>query len=199
MFQSRSRLSRLHTIGAAVIAMIGAGALAACSEADVVSPEAASTVSQATPAFANSEVAGNGRDIAALRRATARYHRVSAAKADGYTVTPLPCVDPSPFGTGGLGIPHMNPERLTDGDLSITEPAILFYEPQKNGRLRLVGVEVVIPIAQWEGDSPPVLFGQELHRNEAAGLFGIHIWVWKHNPAGMFNGGNPRVSCEFAK
>lgn len=26
----------------------------------------------------------------------------------------------------------------------------------------------------------------------------LHVWVWKHNPNGMFEDWNPNVSCEHA-
>lgn len=45
---------------------------------------------------------------------------------------------------------------------------------------------------------PPVLMGHEFHPVPAAGIWGLHAWVWKHNPDGMFADWNPEVSCEFA-
>ena len=134
------------------------------------------------------------RGLAALRRATARYHDVDAAIADGFQQI-LPCTDhPS---EGALGIPYARLDRF-DATIDLREPEILFYEPQKNGTLHLVGAEPVIPIPLWSGEYPPSMFGREFHRNEEHGLFGLHMWIWRHSPAGMFSFWNPAVSCEFA-
>lgn len=136
--------------------------------------------------------------LATLRRATARYHRVKAALEDGFIAAGLGCVVPNE--RGALGIPYIHPGRL-DANIDLSEPEVLFYEPQKNGKLRLVGAEPVVPIAAWdaEHDEPPTIFGLEFHRNEAAGLYGRHMWVWLHNPDGMFAFQHPLVSCEFAE
>lgn len=132
------------------------------------------------------------RELATLRRATARYHRVEAAIADGF-VQILPCMEHPT--EGALGIPYGRLDRF-DATIDLSEPEILFYEPQRNGTLRLVSAEPVVPIALW-GDVPPSMFGREFHRNDDHGLYGLHMWVWKHNPEGMFAFWNPTVSCEF--
>lgn len=134
--------------------------------------------------------------LAILRRVTARYHRSQAAVKDGF-IPVEPCQE-NPDGPGALGIPYLNPDRL-DGVIDIENPEVLFYEPQKNGRLRLVGVETVVPIDQWEESDPPSLFGEEFHRNEEAGLFGRHIWIWRHNSDGVFSFWHPDVTCEYAE
>jgi hypothetical protein len=72
------------------------------------------------------------------------------------------------------------------------------YEPQKNGRMRLVGVEYVVPFAAWIDPQPPVLHGQEFHPNETFGLWTLHVWMFKHNPDGMFADWNPTVTCAWA-
>ncbi|MFW6084256.1 MAG: hypothetical protein ACODAA_03495 [Gemmatimonadota bacterium] len=112
--------------------------------------------------------------------------------ADGF-VQILPCLEHPT--AGGLGIPYARLDRF-DTTIDLSEPEILFYEPQKNGRLRLVGGEPVVPIALWDGEAPS-LFGREFHRNEEHGLYGLHMWVWKHNPDGVLSFWNPEVSCEF--
>ena len=51
---------------------------------------------------------------------------------------------------------------------------------------------------------PPSLFGQEFELVATPNRYGLppfyelHAWLWKHNPSGMFNDWNPRVSCDFA-
>lgn len=135
--------------------------------------------------------------LATFRRATAQYHNIDAAIEDGF-VQALPCQE-NPDGEGGLGIPYINPDRL-DAIIDPTEPEVLFYEPQKNGRLRLVGVEAVVPIELWDESENdlPSLFGRDFHRNEEHGLYGLHIWIWKHNPDGVLAFWHSDVFCEFA-
>ena len=41
----------------------------------------------------------------------------------------------------------------------------------------------------------PVLFGQEFKQNDTFQLWGLHVWLWKENPSGLFASWNPRVSC----
>lgn len=133
--------------------------------------------------------------LADFRRATAPYHRVEAALEDGF-VPILECQE-SPDGQGALGIPFARLDRFDD-EVDLSEPEILFYEPQPNGRLRLVGGEPVVPIETWSDTEPPTMFGREFHRNEAHGLFGLHMWIWKHNPNGVFAFWHPDVTCDFA-
>lgn len=131
--------------------------------------------------------------LAALRRATARYHRFSAAEADEF-VQITECMTNPPI--GGMGFHYGRVDRLTDDAvLEVTEPEVLLYEPI-DGRMRLVAVEYVVPfdILPPTAD-PPVLFGQRLHVNEDAQVWALHAWVWKHNPSGIFEDWNPRVSC----
>lgn len=139
--------------------------------------------------------AEEGAGLATFRRATARYHRVEAAIADGF-VQILPCLA-NPAGEGAIGIPYANLDRF-DGVIDLSEPEILFYEPQQDGTLRLVGGEPVVPIDMWTGSEPPSLFGREFHRNEEHGLYGLHMWVWRHSPDGVFSFWNDNVTCESA-
>ena len=135
------------------------------------------------------------RGLATFREATAAYHDVAAARADGF-VQILPCLE-NPDGDGGIGIPFARLDRF-DARIDLSEPEILFYEPQENGRLRLIGGEPVVPITAWTQDDPPSLWGHEFHRNEAHGLYGLHMWVWHHNPDGVLAFWHPDVTCEFA-
>lgn len=169
--------------------------LAGCEEGTPAGPEAPGRQSAEFTADPIETAAGTAdaevdRALATLRRATARYHRVDAAIADGF-VQILPCMEHPT--EGGLGIPYARLDRF-DTTIDLSEPEILFYEPQDNGRLRLVGAEPVVPIALW-GDEPPSMFGREFHRNDEHGLYGLHMWVWKHNPEGTFSFWNPSVSC----
>jgi hypothetical protein len=177
--------------------VLAALTLAAC---DATGPDA-STADVVLTADASATTA-LGPDLATVRQATARYHRVKRAVADGWGDPAIsPCVsDPE---LGGMGYHYLNLEYLLDGGtLNPTTPEALLYEPQKNGRLRLVGVEYIVPFdfvpTAAEGGTAPELFGQTFHESEGAGGWALHVWVWRHNPAGMFADFNPNVSCEYA-
>jgi hypothetical protein len=62
-------------------------------------------------------------------------------------------------------------------------------------------VEFIVPAAAWDGagnTEPPMVLGHPLHLNAALGVYVLHAWIWKHNPGGMFNDWNPKVSCSTA-
>ena len=178
------------------------GLFIACEPSPEISPHAGGdselnafpNSSHNTPERLKPDVAEKNAGLATLRRATAKYHNVDKAIEDGFV--PIgPCQE-NPNGPGGLGIPFVKLDRV-DGTINLEEPEVLFYEPQKNGKLRLIGAEPVIPIGLWEGEEPPSMFGHEFHRNDEEGLYGLHMWVWKHNPDGIFSFWHADVSCEF--
>jgi hypothetical protein len=94
---------------------------------------------------------------------------------------------------------HYGNVGLIDGSVQVDQPELLLYEPEKNGQLRLVAVEYIIPYSfHSRASAAPVLFGQEFKRNDTFQLWGLHAWVWKENPSGMFASWNPNVTCENA-
>lgn len=136
------------------------------------------------------------RDLAALRRATASFHDSDAAAEAGWSAEITGCMSGGSAGAMGF---HYGNVGLIDGTAEVGRPELLLYEPTRNGGLRLVGVEYVIPYAFHSRDAaPPVLFGQDFVKVDAFELWGLHAWVWAENPAGMFAAWNPRVSCDFA-
>ena len=56
----------------------------------------------------------------------------------------------------------------------------------------------MVPFGQWKGEAGPTLLGVPFGRNEALGVWALHIWAWRPNPSGMFAMWNPRVSCALA-
>lgn len=139
----------------------------------------------------------NGRrGLARVRRATARYHRVSNAQADGYDLIPGldHCFTNQPV--GDMGIHYIDASRL-DTTVELTRPEAMVYEP-KNGRLRLGAVEWIVPADAWDAEHPgelPSVNGQDFHLNAALGVYVLHAWVWKHNPSGIYEDWNPNVTC----
>ncbi|HTA74032.1 MAG TPA: hypothetical protein VK733_07155 [Gemmatimonadaceae bacterium] len=133
------------------------------------------------------------REINALRASTSRYHSFDAAVADSYATKLTDCmVDTS---LGGMGV-HYAKSSLIDGSVSVTTPQVLLYEPQTDGSLQLVAVEYIIPYTlRSRSATPPVLFGQQFKQNDAFQLWGLHAWVWRNNPSGLFADWNPTVHC----
>jgi hypothetical protein len=140
--------------------------------------------------------------LATIRQGTARYHRVEAALADGYEVA-SPC---EAIPAGGIGV-HYRKSTLFDLVVDPAQPELLVYEPLENGGLRLVAVAFVVPAAPWDAtqSGPPTLGEQAFEDKRIPDLssppfpsFELHVWVWRHNPAGTYATTNPTVSCDFA-
>jgi hypothetical protein len=72
----------------------------------------------------------------------------------------------------------------------------LVYEPAgRSDRAKLVAVEFAVPYALWTDPNPPAFLGAEFPREDEFGVFGLHVWVWRNNPHGLFAEANPRISC----
>lgn len=143
---------------------------------------------------------------------TARYHDINSATAAGYgefkDAQGIACIDKP--GAGGMGI-HYVSAGVEDTVLDPATPEALVYEPQPNGKLRLVAVEYIVFKEAWDmlHNSPPSLFGQQFNempggklpdgnRYEIPAFYELHAWIWKWNPRGLFDDWNSRVTCEHA-
>jgi hypothetical protein len=144
--------------------------------------------------------AGKATLVEEVRRATAPFQDVAAATTAGYAPF-LGCV--SGPQEGAMGVHYVNGSLVGDGVVDPQRPEALMYEA-KDGRLRLLGVEYIVPAEAWDARSktPPTLMGQTFHFTASPNRYGIpafyalHVWAWKHNPHGMFVDWNPKVSCE---
>jgi hypothetical protein len=174
----------------ALAALLGPG-LSACDSAPAPLAPAASDVAPVSQKPLGADV---NKDLAALRRLTAPFHNFDKAVAAGWSVQLTPCLD-SPVGAQGF---HYANVANIDAEANLLEPELLLYEPEPNGRLRLVGVEYIVPLSAWTGASPPNLFGQEFHVNPVFQVWALHVWIWRNNPSGLFADWNPLVSCEAA-
>lgn len=181
--------------------LIRAAALTATVIAATLSAGAA-TATASSPDGPTQQV----QDLAALATATAPYHSVSRALADGWTEQPMCMTYPDGFhgeAAGTMGNHFYNVDYLTDGGhVEASQPELLLYEKRKDGTWRLNAVEYVIPARDLPGTAtPPELFGQKFTfypEVGAAGIWGLHVWLWRHNPRGMFVNLNPLVSCQYA-
>jgi hypothetical protein len=81
-------------------------------------------------------------------------------------------------------------------------PPVLLYEPVGD-TLRLVAVEWFIPLATGITGRPQ-LFGQAFYgpmegdhplMPKALHHYDLHVWLFKANPAGLFNPTNPTLKC----
>lgn len=140
--------------------------------------------------------------LASIRQATAVYHRVDAAIADGY-VPASPC---EAMPGQGIGI-HYRKASLVDPVVDPCRPELLVYEPRLGGDLTLVAVAFVVPAAAWDPThSGPPMLGDQVFEDKRVPdwtsppfpTYELHVWVWKHNPNGMYATTNPLVSCDGA-
>jgi hypothetical protein len=140
------------------------------------------------------------RDLAKVRAAVARYHTPERATAAGWQLLPgLDHCFEHPD-AGGMGVHFIDPEQLGNGTLDPTRPEALVFVPGPRGQLRLGAVEYIVPIADPDDPGePPSVLGHHLHRLEpveGVHVWGLHVWLFEPNPAGMFADWNPRVSCD---
>ncbi len=147
--------------------------------------------------FVSVAYATDAGDLAQVRAATAKYHTLEAAAADGYALIPgLDYCFEKP-GVGAMGYHYINP-TLLDTSLDANQPEAMVYNRTIGGQLRLGAVEYIVPADAWDsaGNSqPPELLGESLHLNAALGVYVLHAWIWQVNPAGILEDWNPTVSC----
>ncbi|HKA17768.1 MAG TPA: hypothetical protein VKN18_05575 [Blastocatellia bacterium] len=149
----------------------------------------AAITAHTTSALAGSKGGDSGvqQELVQARRATARYHDIEQALADGY----------ENFGLYESGEGHHYVKfSLIDGTFDPAQPEMLLYSPVPGEeRLELAGVEYLVPTslssnapAGFTGD-----FDQWRNDMEGFGLWELNVWIWMHNPDGMFADRNPRV------
>jgi hypothetical protein len=157
---------------------------------------------RAPTAVAEESPADQNQLLASIRAATDQFHDVSAAVAAGYSQG-SPCES---MPGQGIGI-HYRKASLFDAIVDPTQPELLVYEPEPNGERRLVAVAFVVPSAAWDPTHTgrPMLGNQVFEDKRIPDWssppfpnYELHVWVWKHNPNGMYATTNPRVSCDAA-
>lgn len=140
--------------------------------------------------------AGGKNDLAKVKAATARFNRVEVAQAAGWGLVPGldHCFENG--SAGAMGFHYINTDLL-DLELNPVQPEAMVYAPGKNGKLQLAAVEYIVPAEPWDAENsePPSVLGRSTHLNESLGVYVLHAWIFKNNPAGMFEDWNPNVSC----
>jgi hypothetical protein len=149
--------------------------------------------------------------LAKARLATARYAlNLHAAKHDGYQLITRMIPD--------MGWHYLNP---TIQGFDVTKPAILVYE-RHGSAWQLGALEWVFPQTPSSPPLPGATygsFGAACHYQDGTFVFArtqelcaprspqtgaafnfwhpdlvtLHVWVWYHNPAGLYSGTNPLV------
>lgn len=127
-----------------------------------------------------------------VRRATAAFHSLDAAATAGWDVPLTGCIAHPDPAVGGMGYHYVNEDVFFDATVDPLKPETLVYAPSPNG-LKLVAVEYIVFTAA--NPTPPELFGQTFHLNPVINAWTLHVWLWQHNPSGMFADFNPKVSC----
>jgi hypothetical protein len=204
----------MNTAKRSILALAGTLllALAACSNDPTTPASGTDPMASHTPSGAPGVSAKLASQLAAARLATAKYASdLSAAQKDGYMIiTPM---------MPEMGFHYLNPK--IEG-FDVTKPAILVY--QKTGTTWQLGaLEWVFPKTPdtppiegatygsfaaachyVDGSFVPTKTEAECAKSSTGGsafnfwhpdLTTLHVWLWYHNPAGLYNGTNPLVSA----
>jgi hypothetical protein len=170
-------------------------------------------------ALSDVEQAANAHTLAALRQLTAKFHDLDAAKDAGYGLfikTPLTAPDGciSDMSLGGMGYHYTRGNNLADDAIDLLDPEFLVYAPENGAgvndvtKTRLAAFDYFLPYSpKWPApgtpgfkkaptfhdfpttsDLPDVAFSPSRFDG-----WMIHIWLWEHNPDGMFANWNSSV------
>jgi len=127
--------------------------------------------------------------LVTAKAATAKYHDINNALADGFISTHQ-CVEVPQL--GAMGIHYINIPRILNPNVDAAEPEVLLYIPD-DGEMRLVALEYVVP--KFLTASAPTLFGQEYEDDAIRNQYALHVWAWRNNPSGTFADFNPKLGC----
>jgi len=200
-------MRRTRYLAVAVAAVLG---LAGCSDPGTASGSGGSSHLTQPSASDPAVSPALAQQVAAVRLATVKYvHDLPAAERDGYQIiTPM---------MPDMGYHYLNPGIQ---GFDVTKPPILVYVKGASG-WQLGAVEWVWPKAPTtppmegatygsfaaachfkDGRFVPAGAESDCPRTSAEGspfsfwhpdLTTLHVWVWFHNPAGLYHGTNPLV------
>ncbi len=124
-------------------------------------------------------------ELSRVRAATAKYHNINKAIADGYADINLYVPN--------MGWHYLN-SAVLDSTFDMEHPELLVYMNKPNGGYQLVAVEYAVPLSM-SAEAPEGFTGNEdvWDVNSEFQLWTLHAWVWYNNPNGVFSEYNPRV------
>jgi len=185
-------IQRWSTLAVPVLALGLAGGTLACGDpAESTAPQVPDVVQQAVQA----ETADVQKDLALLRRITSGLRSPLDAIAGGWDTPVTDCKAHPP--EGGMGYHYASFPYYLDGIPDVARPEIILYAPGRDGALHLAAVEYIVAGTDWpDRNDPPQLFGRDMDWSTDFEEWQLHVWLWEHNPAGLFAPWNPRVSCE---
>lgn len=148
-------------------------------------------------------------ELESVRTTLDKYRDPMVAVAEGYFST-VACVEfpkgghegTLQFVPGGMGVHFLN-AALIGPTLDPARPQVLIYEPNSSGRLELAAAEWFVPV-QAAGNTRPAIFGKQLEgpmeghppiMPTSLHHYDLHVWLWKHNPAGVYSSTNPALKC----
>jgi hypothetical protein len=172
----------------------------------ILALSAATSVSAQAAADAAAQ-AGLPAELVQVRTNLDKYQDPIVAVHDGY-LSSVACVEfkkgsegQMHYPVGGMGVHFINLQTVGQ-PLDPAHPQVLIYEPA-GGKLKLAAAEWFVPTAAAGGKVPTIL-GQRLQGPmeghapiQPKGLhhYDLHVWLWRHNPAGTFSPTNPTVVC----
>jgi len=136
------------------------------------------------------------QQLSDLRSFVAQFHNFDKAVEYGYSVAaPAPGVCISDPIRGGMGFHYTlaSEDLIGDGKVELLKPEFLVYAPKENGGVKFSALDYFVPYTTWSQTEPPSLLGVPFVREDAFQAYVLHIWLFWHNPAGMFENFNPSV------
>jgi hypothetical protein len=136
------------------------------------------------------------QQLSDLRSFVAQFHNFDRAVAYGYSVAapgPGVCISDPIRGGMGFHYTYANEDLVGDGKVELLKPEFLVYAPMENGGVKFSALDYFVPYTTWSQSEPPSLLGVPFVREDGFQAYVLHIWLFWHNPAGMFENYNPAV------
>lgn len=191
--------------------LLGLGLMAPALAAVALAPSVASDNNDGSAVHDHADHAdasGLHDDLARVRRATAKFHRLDVALEAGYELGWVNGAGMRIVGgcvshptKGAMGYHYFNANLMADNAVDPLKPEVLVYASTPDGGRRLVAVEWVVRSAQSNPagvSTAPSVLGMDMHilvPPPGPAFYLAHAWVWANNPSGMFADWNPEVTC----
>ncbi len=192
----------------ALIVALLLGAVATSSASAMSSPDLRRECLRYAPLGV--DTAECARQATIARKATAKYRDFTVALADGF----VPATGCEQTSLGAMGQHWARVDRMAIDGVGARTPEMLLYVP-RGSRLVLAGAEYeqsasvsglpyygIAPPDPSKVSPAPVMFGGRRFDGPMQGHvqiqpwhYDLHVWLWEHNPTGLFAQYNPNLSC----